>query len=994
MRQSSKRGRSREASAPVIPAKVGTGRGLRNGVLTGLAILVPVSVMAQEAGQEGQVEEVIVTGFRSSLEQALDIKRESASAVDAIYAEDMAKFPDLNLSESIQRIPGVSISRDAGEGRNISVRGLGGQFTRVRINGMEALTTSGGTDAAGGTNRGRGFDFNVFASDLFNRITVQKTSAADTEEGSLGATVDLHTARPLDREGFNLAFSAKEGYNDLADEASPRAAALISNTWADGKLGALFSIAYSKRELLDQGTSTVRWQTGTATAPGFRSVNGTTCAGNAAACAEANGAVHPRIPRFDKYEDDQERIGATGSFQWAPTDKTLVSLDLLYADFKGERDESFLETFTPQTAGACTAASPPSCGLNQTDVLSYRIDTRRAGLPIMIAGTFNNIDLKTEQRHDELETKFRQATLEGAHTFSDQWQVHGALGYSKSEFGNPVQTTVQWDQFNVQNYSYDYGVGRYPLLTYGSGNVGDANGWVLSEIRQAPNFVDNDYRTGQFDTTFTLNDSVQLQGGIQYKKYETEATAFSRSNGTTANVNANSPASVRSVPLASYGELIRFSGVDIPAGNVGAWISPDVNAAVSALSLYDRGLATAVTSTPNVVWRSPFATTCFTTGCGVFNVGREPVLGNNYTITEEDSSGFFQTNFSFDIGGVPVRGDVGVRYVKTDQESLGFGLVTTTQGATTFQTITPTSSSRSYNDTLPAMNVVIEATHDLLFRIGAAKVMARPDLNALRPGITINTAGNKTVTSGNPNIDPFRAKTYDGAVEWYFAPGALLSGAYFYKDINTFVQTVTSAPSVFSANPFGLPDSAAVAACGTLQGCAPELAIWQFNAPLNTPGGPLKGYELNYQQPFTFLPEPFDKFGLLANYTHVTSDVKYLGAGNVVTAIGPLTNLSKDAYNATIYFENDKFSARVSSAFRSKYLTMIPGRNGSDVEGTNETLNVDFSATYTFNDSLSFTLEAVNLTNEVQDQYYDSSNLVSFYHETGREYFIGFRYTL
>ena len=119
-----------------------------------------------------ELETIVVTGFRASLEVSLDMKRESAASVDTILAEDIAKFPDLNLAEAIQRIPGVAIARDAGEGRNISVRGLGPQFTRVRINGMEALSTAGGTDAAGGTNRSRAFDFNVFASELFNSITV------------------------------------------------------------------------------------------------------------------------------------------------------------------------------------------------------------------------------------------------------------------------------------------------------------------------------------------------------------------------------------------------------------------------------------------------------------------------------------------------------------------------------------------------------------------------------------------------------------------------------------------------------------------------------------------------------------------------------------------------------------------------------------------------------------------------------------------------------
>src|ERR1700742_4163032 len=149
----------------------------------------------------GNVESITVSGFKASLERALDAKRDAANSEDSILAEDIAKFPDINLSESIQRLPGVALARDQGEGREIAVRGLSPLFTRVRINGMESITTTGSEDVNGGTNRGRSFDFNVFASDLFSGITVHKTSEADIEEGSLGATVDLHTPHPFDHQG-------------------------------------------------------------------------------------------------------------------------------------------------------------------------------------------------------------------------------------------------------------------------------------------------------------------------------------------------------------------------------------------------------------------------------------------------------------------------------------------------------------------------------------------------------------------------------------------------------------------------------------------------------------------------------------------------------------------------------------------------------------------------------------------------------------------------
>ena len=321
--------------------------------------LVSGAVLAQQpaTATSGELEEVTVTGFRASLGASLDVKRKEAGSTDTIMAEDIADFPDLNLSESIQRLPGVSIARDAGEGRQISVRGLGPQFTRVRINGMEAMTTTGGTDAAGGTNRGRGFDFNIFASDLFNPITVRKTASADVEEGSLGATVDLQVARPFDYNGFTLVTSAQLGYNDLSESFDPRASLLVSNSFGDGRFGALLSVAYSQRELADEGSSTVRWQNG-----GRLPDRGP---GTGYHPAQVNNAFRPRIPRYDIYAHEQDRLGVTGSLQFAPSDCHAVQPRC-----------AVLDTSTA-AAPRCSCESPnfSSAALNQVDVLEAEIDS-------------------------------------------------------------------------------------------------------------------------------------------------------------------------------------------------------------------------------------------------------------------------------------------------------------------------------------------------------------------------------------------------------------------------------------------------------------------------------------------------------------------------------------------------------------------------------------------------------------------------------------------
>lgn len=222
------------------------------GVLSAHPVLAQTApVQTAPDDDAAQVDEVVVTGIRGALRSALSTKRNANVMVDAINAEDIADFPDANLAESLQRLPGVSIDRDNGEGRTITVRGLGSDFTRVRLNGVEALSTAGASIAGDSPNRSRGFDFNTFASELFNSLKVQKTASAETEEGSLGATVDLQTGRPFDYRGPRYALSVQDAYYENGETHNPRIAALASDRWRFnhvGEFGLLGSIAYNKRD--------------------------------------------------------------------------------------------------------------------------------------------------------------------------------------------------------------------------------------------------------------------------------------------------------------------------------------------------------------------------------------------------------------------------------------------------------------------------------------------------------------------------------------------------------------------------------------------------------------------------------------------------------------------------------------------------------------------------------------------------------------------------
>jgi iron complex outermembrane receptor protein len=287
------------------------------------------------------------------------------------------------------------------------------------------------------------------------------------------------------------------------------------------------------------------------------------------------------------------------------------------------------------------------------------------------------------------------------------------------------------------------------------------------------------------------------------------------------------------------------------------------------------------------------------------------------------------------------------------------------------------------------MNLAVDVTNQLTFRIAAAKVLARPDLPELSPGTSIQP-NTRTASVGNPFLEPTRAKTLDIAAEWYFQPGSLLAISYFYKDIDSYTQAITrSIP--FSET--GFPSSLLAG-----QPVGPE-DIFVISSRLNTPGGPLRGVEINYQQQFSFLPSFLKNVGLLANYTRVTSDINYiLNQATGVTAEFPLVGLSKNQANATLYYEDSKFSIRSSINYRSSSLRQVPSGSsspGSDVDLIAPTTFVDASASYSLTDQIRLTLEASNLTDEHTIYYVDSRRKDVLYNvHSGRTFTVGVSFKL
>jgi TonB-dependent receptor len=1020
--------------------------------------LVALTGAAQAQTTDQSMETVTVTGFRESLERALEMKRQALDSSDSILAEDIAKFPDLNLSESIQRIPGVAITRDEGEGREITVRGLGPGFTRVRINGLEALTTTGSEDATGGTNRGRSFDFNVFASDLFTDITVHKSASGEVEEGSLGATVDLHTAHPFDYSKFTLVASAQEGYNDLSQGTDPRGTFLVSDTFFGGHVGALFSASYAIQNVLEEGPSTVQWQndntaqsashaapliascvtaapTSCTANTRFASVTLPTTAGyvglpgtiaQTAGAFEKTGAAagglpndydvvnetfHPRFPRYDVITNHEKRLGLSGSLQWQADDDTLLTLDGLFADFAVVRNENQLEANGFQVSTVRSGAGAGfDMGLQSIAITGYDVNEAQNNLDYIQA---NNVNIRAEHRLDHLDTRFEQLTFNATKSYSEKFKIHTLVGWSESHHRNPIQTTLTMDYGQTggtssapvggaQGYSYNYegADANMPALNYGSVSVTNPSGWFLSQIRERAEYDMNRYRTIQADDEYDLFDWLKIQDGIDYRIYSYRTADLRRTNGSTTTLDGYIPANIQSIPLSQYTVPVSMHNISVPGSTPTTWLVPSITKLAALVNIFDPTVDPSNTSvvvnggSPTANLNDPVVPgggMCLTgTGCGAFQLGPESALSTNGAITETDLGYWLQVDWDTDVLGMPFRGNVGGRYVQTATNATGYSFATNTK------TYIPATAHTGYHDFLPSVNAVLEATDTFLVRFNAAEVLSRPDLTNMLPGgaTASVSGGSRTIKINNPSLKPYQAKTLDLAFEWYYEPGAVLSVAGFYKHLDTLIQSVNVIEPV-TGNQFGVDPALATAACGSTAGCSPDVP-WTFTLPQNIKGSPLYGTEINWQQPFDFLPHPYDSFGVLGNATYVQSQEKYiLNPATGTTFLADLNNLSRTSYNATLYYDDHVFQARVSAAFRSKYIPSggINPSHGGDIQVIGSTFNLDAAASYKYDDNFTITFDALNLTNQYNYSYLDSVGHRLYYnHETGRNFLMGLTY--
>jgi TonB-dependent receptor len=460
----------------------------------------------------------------------------------------------------------------------------------------------------------------------------------------------------------------------------------------------------------------------------------------------------------------------------------------------------------------------------------------------------------------------------------------------------------------------------------------------------------------ELEGKFKITDGFTLTGGLQWRENNFKSRVSSTPTAQLATQNLPDGR-----PLSEFTTTI--DGLDdlFGSGAPSSWVAMD-----------------------NRKWRDAFNYPDAFTFCGI------ECGANRSQMLEEITSAFAMLSFNND-WGIPIRGDIGLRYVNTRQSAMGHIPITAPMGAPFTLVGFRQDVDQEYDDLLPSLNVVFEFMPELLMRFSAAKVMARAELGNLTPSVSI-TATTQNAVVNNPLLEPIRANTADLALEWYFAEGSLVSGALFYKDIESYIQRITA------DEPFrnlGVPDSV------LLNSPSSPTDLFHVSRLRNTPGGPLKGIELNAQVQFRMLPGFLKDTGFLANYTHVQSEIEYILAtradpdnpGQTIitaTTTDDLVDLSRNTASGTLFYDDGKFSIRFTGSYRDKYIRSLPASAGSNVRANKANLFVDASSSLNLGDNFTLIFEAQNLTDERNTLYIDSEREDTLFQtEIGRTYNVG-----
>ncbi|NIK43828.1 TonB-dependent receptor [Xanthomonas arboricola] len=909
-------------------------------VSIGLLLAAPVYAQQAQSSQAASsansgtsavdLDTVEVRGVRASLIKSQVIKRDASQIVDSVSAEDIGALPDRSVTETLQRVSGVTIDHFAArsdpdhfsaEGSGVMIRGL----TQVRgeLNGRDIFSAASG----------RGLSFEDVPAELMAGVDVYKNPSAEIIEGGLGGTVNLRTRMPFDNPGRIVGGNIDYNYGDMSKKYKPSASFLFSDRWNTGigEMGFMIDVAHSELATRSDGIQVE---------PYVRRTDEAVLAGSGRSEVFVPGGVNWRQLDFERKRD-----GIAAAFQWKPSDATEI-----YAQFLRSRYEMNWQeraAFFNDSNNSITPAPGTT----------FDYDDRGAflrGSPVSSSWrgvlTGDGVRFNTDNRYSEQRTTTTDMSVGFSHFFNDNLQIKGDMQLVESE-NEQLDFTV-FSATYLPGLSYDVS-GKYPSVQIANpAFTQDPSNYFWAAAMDHLGKNRGRQLSTRVDLEYTFDDSSWLRFA-RFGMRATDRNQINKNSGYNWGVISDNWAAIpgTSNGLANMSEfmtdqssLFTFSdffrgGVNVPTTLV-VPNSSLVNNYRSASQMIQQIVALR--------------------GYGWAPDTYQPQDTNRQH--ERTQAAYAALYFGNDEAwGVPVDGNIGIRVVQTKTQAEGFGQFQNLAGLNVSPELQArytgqyfeNNSQGSYTNVLPSLNLRLRFTDSLQWRFAASKAMARPDYTQLQPYVLLNVetndAGQATDfvgTAGNPNLKPMVANQFDTALEWYFDTSDMLYATLFYKKVKDYFSTQTRS-EIYDNRP------------------------WLVTRPYNMDEGTIRGAELGYTQFFDQLPGWLSGFGVNANFTFVDSQ------GGANTATDPYTNttvtgvelplegLSRRSYNLAGIYEKGPLSLRLAYNWRSRYLLTTSDASTRLPTWADDYGQLDGSFFYRFNEHLQLGVQANNLTNTV-----------------------------
>ncbi|PAJ72140.1 TonB-dependent receptor [Pseudoalteromonas sp. NBT06-2] len=924
-------------------------------------VAVSQPVLAEETKKAKEVEVIQVTGIRGSLARAMDVKRDASGVVDSISAEDIGKFPDTNLAESLQRISGVSIDRSGGEGQMITVRGFGPQFNTVLVNGRKIASE----------NASRAFSFDTIASEMVKSLDVHKTSSATVQSGGVGSTVNINTARPFAIDGFKVAGSVKAVVDGNSEKTTPQVSALISNTFNDDTLGVLLALSYQERETRLNQAQTDGWLENVGI-PDPKTQSGENYSGNIFSARNYDHKV-----TFE----NRTRTNANLVLQYAPLDNLIVTADVLYSDFDIETNAtSYGHWFTaPNVENAVVDENGTVIDMYQeiglaTDFHAKKFDRLTSSSSF---GLNFNWDIN-DNLNMQFDLSTSKATRDENNGRGDQLSLIGYANRVRFEIDNNIlplssnftsaDSSIYSGQQELDGVAYDptvspAGVSDFYDTTNSKAHVMLRRGWA----------VEDDLTQLRWNAIWSTDGDTGLTAVKFGAMYSSETKSLDRWDNEGAGIHCTYCGYPDTPDMSGFEQYIFDAGSDFLSDVSGSgrmptsWLAHDGEANFAYLEQYYASVNSGTIS---------------------FDAAKRD---NSFEISEDIYSFYLELDFEGELAGMLISSTAGFRYESTSTDVQGttapvtaLTILDKTEMLAQFGSPELFTQSTSYDEILPNFSVKLEMTDDLIARVAASKTLTRPTLSSMSPVTVITTTrqgGNLNSASGNPALVPFSSDNLDLSLEWYYDEASYLSAGYFRKHVANFIVN-SQEPKTFELQSGGLLTDPSTGSTPDAPDADDEVAVFTNTLPNNGESAIVDGWEIAAQHTFN------SGFGLLANVTLVNSNAEL--DPRDITQVFALTGLS-DSLNLVTFYENGPFQGRIAYNWRDSFLQSLSQNNGDGVTIVEEYYQIDASASYDVTENLTVFVEGINLTEEYIHKRGRFTNQLLLIEDSGRRFGIGIR---